>query len=83
MNNKGQLGLGIIAAIMIFIIGMTSINFVADEVTNTRANLSCASASTISDGTKILCLVVDITVIYWIIIILSIVGGLVISRTRL
>lgn len=82
-NKKGQLGLGIIAAITIFIIGIVSVNFLMTEVTNARTNLSCASAATISDGTKLLCLVVDVTVIYWMIVVLSIVGGLVISRTNL
>lgn len=80
VNKKGSLGIGIITAITIFIIGMMSINFIMDEVTDARINLSCSDASNISDATKLLCLVVDITVIYWMIIILGIIGGLVVTR---
>jgi len=80
MNKRGQLGLSLITAIFIFIIGIASVNFVMDEVTTARLELTCASASTISDATKLLCLVIDTTVIYWMIVIMSIVGGLVVSR---
>lgn len=83
MNNKGQttLGIAIIVAIMIFIIGMISINFIKDEVTNARSsvNLNC-SGDSISDGTKLTCLVVDLVVPYFIVIIFSVVGGLLTAR---
>lgn len=83
MNNKGQttLGIAIIVAIMIFIIGMISINFIKDEVTNARSsvNLNCSGGS-ISDGTKLTCLVVDLVVPYFIVIIFSVVGGLLTAR---
>ena len=61
----------------LIIIGFMCINFVKDEVTRTRGDLNCSDASNISDATKLLCLVVDTTVPYWIWIILSIaIGGI-------
>ena len=81
MNNKSQtLGIAIVTSIVLLIVGLMVINFLKDEVTDARANLNCASASDISDGTKLLCLVVDVQVIYWIWIIFSIVIGGVTSR---
>ena len=73
MNNNGQLGLAIIAAVVFFVIGFMVINFIMDEVTIARGSsaLDC-STSTISDGTKLTCLAVD-----WVIpgLILSVIGG--------
>lgn len=83
MNNKGQtLGLAIMSAIAFFIIALMTVNFVMSEVSNARNNLSCADAANISDGTKLLCLVMDTTVIYWIIIAFSVTLGIIISRVK-
>lgn len=81
-NKHGQtLGIAVIAAIMIFIVGMLSINFVKPAVTEARdaAHLNCADP-TISDGTKMLCLTVDLVVPYFIILIFSAAGGLIVAR---
>lgn len=79
MNKKGQLGWGfaIVMMISLFLIGMLNINFIKDEVTRARnsANLDCSN-SDISDGTKVLCLVVDIVVPYFIILVFSFAGGI-------
>lgn len=83
MNNKANtLGLAIIVAITIFIVGMISINFIKTEVTSARdaTNLDCSNAAGISDGTKMTCLVVDLVVPYFIVIIFSVTGGLITSR---
>lgn len=81
MNNKGQsLGLGIMSAIFVLIIGIMFLNFLLPEVTNARTDLNCADAASISDGTKLLCLVVGTTVPYWIVLIFSIVIGFITSR---
>jgi len=81
MNNHAQtLAISIITAVVVLIIGLMVINFVKDEVTDARTNLNCESAATISDGTKVLCLVIDIQVVYWIWIIFSIVIGGITSR---
>jgi hypothetical protein len=61
-------------------VGMTAINFLMPEVDRTRVDLNCASPDDITDGTKLLCLVVDATIIYWIILIFSILLGALTSR---
>ena len=78
MNKNGQtLGIAIISGIVILIIGLTIVNLIIPEVDRARTDLSCSSPDDISDGTKLLCLVVDTTVIYWIVIIFSVlIGGI-------
>ena len=81
MNKKGQsLGLGIMSAIFVFIVGIMFINFIMPEVSTARTELNCADASNISDGTKLLCLVVGTTIPYWIILIFSIAIGFITAR---
>ena len=84
MNKKGQfagLGIAIIVAIMIFMIGMLNLNFIKEGVTVARqsSNLDCSSA-TISDGTKLTCLVVDAVVPMFILTIMSAAGGYITSK---
>jgi len=75
-NKRGQtLGISIITTIIILIVGLMCINFLTPEIDTARADLNCSDASSISDGTKLLCLAVNITVIYWILIIFSVVIG--------
>ena len=83
MNKKGSLGIAIMTSIILIIVGFMMINFLKDEVTRTRTDLNCASAADISDSTKLLCLTVDLTVVYFIWLILSISLGLIIARTTL
>ena len=80
MNKNGGIGLAILSTIGIFIIGFMFLNFLMPEVTQFRADMNCASADEIHDGTKILCLVSDLTVPYWILLILSIGLGAITSR---
>ena len=80
INKKGSLGLAILSTIGIFIVGFTLLNFLMPEVTQFRADMNCASADEIHDGVKILCLVSDLTVPYWILLILSIGLGAITSR---
>jgi hypothetical protein len=81
MNNKAQtLGLILISSIFFFIVGLMCVNFLMPEITTFRADLNCASPATITDGTKLLCLVGDSVVIYWIILVFSIVIGAITSR---
>lgn len=87
INKKAQstglpgLGIAFMVAIFVFLIGMTSINFIKDEVTRARGvdQLNCYS-DTISDGTKVTCLLADIVVPYLIIIIFAAAGGLITAR---
>jgi len=81
MNKRGQtLGLILISSVFFFIVGMTAINFLMPEIDRFRTDLNCASAATITDGTKLLCLVGDSVVIYWIVLVFSIVIGSITSR---
>ena len=85
MNKKGQAfswGIAIVVSVFIFLIGMMNVGFIKDEVTRARTGLTC-SASTISDGTKLICLTIDLVVPYFIIIIFSAAGGLITSRLLL
>ena len=87
MNKKAQsngipgLGIAFMVAVFIFMIGMISVNFIKDEVTRAIGSdqLNCAD-DTISDGTKVTCLLVDIVVPYFIIIIISAAGGVITAR---
>ena len=83
MNNKGQtLGLGIIIAITIFIVGMLAVNFLKPEITRARdaTNLDCANTDVISDATKLTCLAVDILIPYFILLVFSVTGSLIVTR---
>lgn len=82
MNNKGQVGIAIVSAIVIFIVGMLVINIIKPEITIARSNtgLDCANVTNISDGTKLTCLAVDFTIPYFIIIILAASGGFLLSK---
>lgn len=81
MNKRGQtMGIAILSSIIIFLVGMICINFILDDVTNARINLSCDSPSTISDGTKLTCLFVDTAVPYFIWLVFSIAIGAIIAR---
>jgi hypothetical protein len=50
------------------------------EITTFRADLNCATPAAITDGTKMLCLIGDSVVIYWIILVFSIVLSAITSR---
>ena len=80
INKKGSLGLAILSTIGIFIVGFMFLNFLMPEVTQFRVDMNCASADTIHDGVKILCLITDTVVPYWILLILSIGLGAITSR---
>lgn len=76
------MGLAILSALAVFIIGLMFVNFIMPEVTTFRTAMSC-SDSTISDGAKLLCLFGDVTVPYVIVTILSLAVGAITSRLSL
>jgi len=81
MNKNGGIGFAILMSIGIFVVGFTMLNFLLPEVSDLRVNLNCDSPDTIHDGNKLLCLaLVDLTVPYWILLILSIGLGAITSR---
>lgn len=81
MNNKGQtLGIAILTSIFLIVAGFTLLNFLIPEIDTARINLGCEFPATISDGTKLLCLMTEATIPYYIIIIFSLVIGSIASR---
>ena len=84
LNKRGQtMAISVLSAIVIFIIGIMCINFLMPEVSDARVNLSCDSPTTISDGTKFLCLLVDVQVPYFIWLVFSISLGAILVRMKL
>ena len=83
-NKRGQtMGIAILSAIVIFIIGIMCINFLLTEVSTARIELSCDDASSISDGSKFLCLIVDTQIPYFIWLVFSISLGAVLARMNI
>lgn len=83
-NKRAQsMGLAIMGLIFFVIIGLTCVNFFFNEIDTARAELNCANAVDITDGTKLLCLVVDISIPYFIWIILSVAIGFVLVKLAL
>ncbi len=75
-SKKAQtLGISIITSFIILLIGLVVINFLTPEIDRARIDLNCSAADDISDGTKLTCLAVDIVVIYWVLIIFSVIIG--------
>jgi len=77
MNNHGQLALvGLMIGIFIFLLGMAFINPMKSVITEARAveQLDCDNSS-ISDGQQLTCLAIDLTLPYFIIIVLAVAGG--------
>lgn len=81
MNRKGSLWLSVIVGIMVFMAGMLILNHFRPEVTTLRnaSNLDCTNV-TISDGTKLTCLGVDLVVPGLIVVIISLAASLVVGK---
>ena len=87
-NKKAQtLGIAVMVAITLFIVGMLSINYIKPVVTIARdsSHLDCSNSAAdfpegISDGVKLTCLVTDLVIPYFIILIFSVTGGIITSR---
>lgn len=81
MNRNGQtIFMSIILAIAIFMVGLLIINFFKPEITTARVGLECSSPSSISDGNKLMCLYIGLTLPLFILGICSLAGGIVISK---
>lgn len=77
LNKKAQINslyFAVIIGIMIFMVGMIFLNFLKPEITRARTSLDCTNSS-ITDGTKATCLIVDSVMPYIILLILSVAGG--------
>ena len=82
MNKKGSLFMAFVIAGMIFFAGVILIPLFHDQIDSVRTSLSCSTPLTITDGTKVLCLLVDSYVPYYIWIILSLMGGIILSKLQ-
>jgi hypothetical protein len=83
-NKKAQtLGLVLVSSIFFFIVGLMCINYILPEIDSTRISLNCSDASTITSGVKLECLLIDTVVIYWIILVFSVILGAITSRMYL
>lgn len=81
MNRKGQtMMLSILFAVVLFVMGIMVINFIRPEVLTAKVAMSCSDVANISDGTKLTCLLIGGVVPYFIVLVLSISGGLILDR---
>ena len=79
-NKKGQtMGIAVIVAIFLFIVGIIMVNFLKDDITTARIGLDCSN-SAISDATKLTCLAVDVVVPYFIVTLIAAAGGIITAR---
>lgn len=77
MNNKGQTAmLGLMIGIFIFMMAMVFIDPIKAVISDARGadQLNCSS-STISDGDKATCLIVDLILPYFIAVVIAIAGA--------
>jgi len=79
-SKKGNVFSTIMIALLIFLVGMLVANFFKPEIDTARIGLNCDDTANITDGTKLMCLSVDITLVYFIILVLSIVGGIITDK---
>ena len=76
MNKRGSIMLGIVFAIFFLMVGFLLLPFMKDSATDSRTSLDCTNSS-ISDGNKTTCLLVDFGLPYFIIAILTFIGGII------
>lgn len=82
LKKKGQVMLvSLMIGVLIFMAGMIMIDPLKDVITEVRGSsqLDCLNA-TISDGNKMSCLAVDLSLPYFIIVILGLVGAVVSAK---
>jgi ABC-type dipeptide/oligopeptide/nickel transport system permease component len=80
VNKKGNIMLGIVSGIFIFLIGMILINFFKTDIGLLRGSDYLDCSGNISSGTKLVCLLFDMTIPYFIISIISIAATYIILR---
>jgi len=82
MNKSGGgFFFGITIGVFLFIVGILLIPFFTDDITTTRTALDCTNAS-ISDGTKLTCLEIDLLIPYLIVFFVSLAGGLIAGASK-
>ena len=82
LSRKGQVALvALMIGVMVFVLAMIFIDPIKDVITESRGvtQLDCANAS-ISDGTKATCLVVDLILPYFIVIVIAVGGAYITAK---
>jgi len=82
MNKGAQVALiSLMVGVMVFMLAMVFIDPLSDVIEETRNNtqLDCSNSS-ISDGKKATCLIVDLILPYFIAIIIALAGALISAR---
>ena len=77
-GKKGSVWLGVTIAIVVYIFGILFLPFIADDVDTFRINMNCSNSS-ITDSSKLACLVGDLTIPYFIWILVSIAIGFIVG----
>jgi len=80
MNKKANIYMVALLAFLLFTTGFIVANFLKSPIDDARTDLNCGDASAITDGTKFLCLNIDMALIYFIILILSVSGGVILDK---
>ena len=83
MNKKGQLSglaFSILVALVIYMIGMTTVNILTPMIDQSRIDLSCSNYTNITDASKMTCLMTDATVPYFMVLIFAVAGGLITEK---
>ena len=76
MNKKGNIFFGATLALVCFIAGVLIIPFFTDDITVARNQLDCTN-TTITDGTKVSCLLGDMVIPYFIWFFVSLAIGII------
>jgi len=63
MNKQGSIFFGIIVGLFVFVIGVLFIPFLTEDIATTRTLLDCTNSS-ITGGTMITCLQIDLVTPY-------------------
>lgn len=79
MNKKGNIFLGVIIGMFIFISGVLIVPFLADDISTLRTNLNCANPSQITGGVMVTCLLNSALIPYFIWFFTSIALGFIIG----
>ena len=77
-NKRANIYAAVMVAIVVFMIGMITVNFLKPEITSARNSITCTAPAT--DGSKMLCLVLDTAVPYFIVLVLSIAMGVITDK---
>lgn len=73
-GKKGNIFFGVTIGLFIYIMGILFIPFLTDDITTARGELNCTD-TTISDGSKLICLQIDLVIPYLIWFFISLLLG--------